>query len=49
MNLIDGWVKDWAENREDNECFGDFAIRSKIVKPVVDPAVDFWDESKLAG
>ena len=49
VNLIDGWVKDWAENREDNECFGDFAIRSKIVKPVVDPAVDFWDESKLAG
>lgn len=47
VNLIDGWIQDWAANRQANEGFGDYAIRSKIVKPVVNPAVDFWDDSKV--
>ncbi|SUA55782.1 assimilatory sulfite reductase (NADPH) hemoprotein subunit [Oligella urethralis] len=42
IEIIDGWVKDWSEQRLDNECFGDFAIRREIVKPVINSAKDFW-------
>ena len=42
LETIDAWVKDWSENREDGEAFGDFAIRRDIVKPVVNAAEDFW-------
>lgn len=42
ITIVDGWVKDWSENREEGEAFGDFAIRREIVKPVVNAAEDFW-------
>ena len=42
ITIIDDWIKDWSENREDGEAFGDFAIRREIVKPVIDSAKDFW-------
>ncbi|WP_066568749.1 assimilatory sulfite reductase (NADPH) hemoprotein subunit [Snodgrassella sp. CFCC 13594] len=45
--LIGDWVAAWAHGREKGEAFGDFAIRTGIVKPVVNAAVDFWDESKV--
>ena len=45
LNIIDGWVKDWSEQEQDNESFGDFAIRSGIVKEIVDSSVDFWSEN----
>lgn len=47
VSIIDGWIKDWSENRLEDEGFGDFTIRQKIVKPVINPAVDFWDDSKV--
>jgi len=33
----------WANEREAGEGFGDFTIRTGIVKAVTDPARDFWD------
>lgn len=42
ITIIDDWIKDWSEHREDGEAFGDFAIRREIVKPVIDSAKDFW-------
>ncbi|NKI75095.1 assimilatory sulfite reductase (NADPH) hemoprotein subunit [Dickeya sp. CFBP 2040] len=40
---IDQLVARWASERENGEGFGDFAIRVGIIKPVLDPAVDFYD------
>ena len=45
--ILETWIGAWATQREEGECFGDFAIRSGIVKPVVNAPVDFWDESKV--
>ena len=42
LTIIDGWLADWAAKREDGEGFGDFAIRTGVVKPVVDAPRDFW-------
>ncbi len=41
---IDELVGRWAKERQGEEGFGDFVIRAGIVKPVVDPARDFWDQ-----
>ena len=46
--ILDNWIENWAKNRIENEGFGDFAVRTGIVKPVVDAAIDFWDASKVA-
>lgn len=35
-----------AAERNIGEGFGDFAIRTGIVKPVLNAPVDFWDASK---
>ena len=47
LAIMDTWIGAWAAQREEGECFGDFAIRNGIVKPVVNAPVDFWDESKV--
>ncbi|GAB7214597.1 assimilatory sulfite reductase (NADPH) hemoprotein subunit [Dickeya oryzae] len=43
LTEIDQLVARWASERESGEGFGDFAIRAGIIKPVLDPAVDFYD------
>ncbi|MFC0322208.1 assimilatory sulfite reductase (NADPH) hemoprotein subunit [Gallibacterium melopsittaci] len=43
LQILDGWIGDWAKNRQHNEGIGDFAIRTGIVKPVTNAAVDFWE------
>ncbi|BES86028.1 sulfite reductase [NADPH] hemoprotein beta-component [Pectobacterium araliae] len=40
---IDRLIGLWAQDRQPNEGFGDFVIRTNIVKPVLDPARDFYD------
>ena len=40
---IDELVGRWAQERTPGEGFGDFTIRAGIVKPIVDPARDFWE------
>lgn len=47
LTIIDELVALWAKNAAGDECFGDFLIRSDVIKPVVDAAVDFYDESKI--
>ena len=42
LEILDGWIGGWARDREKNEGFGDYAIRSGIVKPVLDAPRDFW-------
>ncbi|MFC4701711.1 assimilatory sulfite reductase (NADPH) hemoprotein subunit [Glaciecola siphonariae] len=44
MSILDELIGQWAEQRENNEAFGDFVVRAGIVKPVVDSARDFYDE-----
>lgn len=40
---IDELVGRWAKERDAGEGFGDFAVRSGIIRPVLDPARDFWE------
>ncbi|MDA3977532.1 assimilatory sulfite reductase (NADPH) hemoprotein subunit [Gallibacterium sp. AGMB14963] len=47
LQILDGWIGDWAKNRHVNEGIGDFAIRTGIVKPVTNAPEDFW-EVKIA-
>lgn len=42
MKTIDGWIAEWAQHRQEDEGFGDFAIRHGIIQEIKDPAVDFW-------
>ncbi|RPD98965.1 assimilatory sulfite reductase (NADPH) hemoprotein subunit [Candidatus Pantoea deserta] len=44
---IDELVGRWAQERLGDEGFGDFTIRAGIIKPVVDPARDFWDSEAV--
>ncbi|PWW12687.1 assimilatory sulfite reductase (NADPH) hemoprotein subunit [Mangrovibacter plantisponsor] len=43
VSIMDTLVGQWAEQRESDEGFGDFAVRTGIVRPVLDPARDFWE------
>lgn len=40
--ILDSLLTKWAKYREKNEAFGDYAIRSKIVQPVLNSTVDFY-------
>lgn len=42
LAILEEWITSWAQGRETNEGFGDFAIRTGIVKPVLDAPRDFW-------
>ena len=42
LDIIDGWLADWAAHRDGDEGFGDFAIRTGITTPVLDAPRDFW-------
>ncbi|VFP84531.1 Sulfite reductase [NADPH] hemoprotein beta-component [Candidatus Erwinia haradaeae] len=41
--ILDGLIKEWVQERAQEEGFGDFAIRSGIVQPILNPAHDFWN------
>jgi sulfite reductase (NADPH) hemoprotein beta-component len=43
LTIIDELVRRWAEEREADEGFGDYVIRAGIIRPVFDPARDFYD------
>ncbi|MGC8426313.1 assimilatory sulfite reductase (NADPH) hemoprotein subunit [Mixta calida] len=43
LAVIDELVGRWAQERAPGEEFGDFTLRADIVKPIVDPARDFWE------
>ncbi|WP_028357442.1 assimilatory sulfite reductase (NADPH) hemoprotein subunit [Brackiella oedipodis] len=42
LAIIETWIKAWAQERQDQEEFGDFAIRTGIIAEIKDSAVDFW-------
>lgn len=42
LAIINGWMGDWAANRQNGESFGDFAVRTGIVQPVIHAERDFW-------
>lgn len=46
LSELEDLIGKWAAGRDTDEGFGDFAIRTGIVKPVLDAPVDFWDASK---
>ena len=43
LSVIDETTGRWAAERRDQEGFGDYVVRAGIVKPVLDPARDFYD------
>ncbi|MES4611615.1 MAG: assimilatory sulfite reductase (NADPH) hemoprotein subunit [Ewingella sp.] len=43
LAIIDELVGRWAKERENDEGFGDYVIRAGIIRPVLDPARDFYD------
>ncbi|MBG5928633.1 MULTISPECIES: assimilatory sulfite reductase (NADPH) hemoprotein subunit [Providencia] len=43
LAILDELIGDWAKNRLPNEGFGDFVIRTNVVKPVLNSAVDFYE------
>lgn len=43
LTILDNWIGDWAKNRLENECFGDFSVRSGMIEPVLDAPRDFWN------
>jgi sulfite reductase (NADPH) hemoprotein beta-component len=48
MRELDELIGRWAKEAEANESFGDFVIRIKVVKPVINSAKDFYDEPEYA-
>ncbi len=42
LTILDDWLAAWASGRLQDEGFGDFAVRTGIVKPVLDAPRDFW-------
>lgn len=43
LTIIDELVGRWAKERTADEGFGDYVIRAGIIRPVLDPARDFYD------
>lgn len=43
LSILDDLIGDWAKNRLAQEGFGDFLIRTEVVKPVLNSAVDFYE------
>ncbi|BDH44784.1 sulfite reductase [NADPH] hemoprotein beta-component [Salmonella enterica subsp. enterica serovar Choleraesuis] len=43
ITILDDLIGRWAREREGDEGFGDFAIRTGVIAPVLDPARDFWN------
>ncbi|HBC7431367.1 TPA: assimilatory sulfite reductase (NADPH) hemoprotein subunit [Providencia rettgeri] len=43
LTILDELIGDWAKARLPDEGFGDFLIRTNVVKPVLNSAVDFYE------
>lgn len=42
IKIMDELISRWAQDRQDGEGLGDYTVRAGIIRPVVDPASDFW-------
>ena len=47
INELDVLIGRWATERNANEGFGDFVVRTDIIKPVINAPIDFWDANKI--
>jgi sulfite reductase (NADPH) hemoprotein beta-component len=45
LDTLDGLFRHYATNRLADERFGDFVIRSGLLKPVVNPAEDYHESA----
>ena len=43
LSVLDELIGRWATERQAEEGFGDYVIRAGIIRPVLDPARDFWE------
>ncbi|EPO5266822.1 assimilatory sulfite reductase (NADPH) hemoprotein subunit [Providencia rettgeri] len=43
LTILDELIGDWAKARLPDEGFGDFLIRTSVVKPVLNSAIDFYE------
>ncbi|ENG4186650.1 assimilatory sulfite reductase (NADPH) hemoprotein subunit [Providencia rettgeri] len=43
LAILDELIGNWSKNRLTQEGFGDFLVRTDVVKPVVNSAVDFYE------
>ncbi|EOE5321867.1 MULTISPECIES: assimilatory sulfite reductase (NADPH) hemoprotein subunit [Providencia] len=43
LTILDELIGDWAKARLPDEGFGDFLIRTNVVKPVLNSAIDFYE------
>lgn len=43
LTILDTLIARWAAERTPDEGFGDFTVRTGIIRPVLDPARDFYD------
>ncbi|WP_025902602.1 assimilatory sulfite reductase (NADPH) hemoprotein subunit [Tatumella sp. UCD-D_suzukii] len=43
LSVLDELIGRWACERQTDEGFGDYVIRAGIIRPVLDPARDFWE------
>ncbi|EJD6401996.1 assimilatory sulfite reductase (NADPH) hemoprotein subunit [Providencia rettgeri] len=43
LAILDELIGNWSKNRLSQEGFGDFLVRTDVVKPVVNSAVDFYE------
>ncbi|OAT49530.1 assimilatory sulfite reductase (NADPH) hemoprotein subunit [Providencia heimbachae] len=43
LSLLDEMIGHWASERFEREGFGDFLIRTDVVKPVLNSAIDFYE------
>ena len=43
LSILDELIGRWATERQPEEGFGDFVIRAGVIRPVLDPARDFWE------
>ncbi|WP_341263408.1 assimilatory sulfite reductase (NADPH) hemoprotein subunit [Morganella morganii] len=43
LSVLDELIGRWSQERADGEDFGDYLIRARVVKPVLNSAVDFYE------
>lgn len=47
LSILDILIGRWAADREDQEGFGDYLIRTDVIKPVLNSAVDFYEVKEV--
>ncbi|MBP6861196.1 MAG: assimilatory sulfite reductase (NADPH) hemoprotein subunit [Neisseriaceae bacterium] len=48
LTTLDELIGLWANGRQPNEDFGDFVIRTGVIKPVVNAAIDFYHPERVS-